>query len=237
MTVHLRRLRIATLAVWVVFAMWVAVDHAAVAAGRRSLAVALFNVFAALLLFSTISIRVIASSPQSRPARDLHGQTSRSPSAPALYSYLGSSNRRAAHVIVGALLAIGILALVGSSNDFGYRLKGAVMVVAGACFYALGLVLLRSTRVRTALSVSGGEVSTDAKAMSRARRVLVETLVYVGVLELASVMTLTLDWTAPSNRWLGIGSQVTAAVVGLIGCARFLAWDRDNYGDPSLPAQ
>ena len=40
-------------------------------------------------------------------------------------------------------------------------------------------------------------------------------------------LTLTLDWNISSHQWLGVGSQLAAGVVGLIGCAKWMATEKD----------
>ena len=116
---------------------------------------------------------------------------------------------------------MGAVALAVSENGIGHQLKGALMVAAGSCFYAFGLVRAKGTR-RPPPTPPG---RADAGAQ-QARRVLGEAIAYVGMIELGALLTLTLDWTLDANRWIGIAAQLVAGAAGIVGCARYMAWER-----------
>ena len=46
------------------------------------------------------------------------------------------------------------------------------------------------------------------------------------MIELGALLTLTLDWTLDANRWIGIAAQLVAGAAGIVGCARYMAWER-----------
>ncbi len=62
----------------------------------------------------------------------------------------------------------------------------------------------------------------------RARLPLTTAIGYFCAFEAFAVPALTLNWNVTSHQWLGAGSQFAAGVVGLIGCAKLMATEKDG---------
>jgi hypothetical protein len=110
-------------------------------------------------------------------------------------------------VAVSCLIVLAVLA--HSTNSPGHRVKALLLLAAGGVFFVLALLRLRA---------ASGPDATDATPA----RTLFNGLVYFGAFAVAAVLTLTLDFALPVQRWVGVGSQVVAGVVGLVGCIQYI---------------
>lgn len=194
----LRRLRLATAASLLPFAVWFWLDRTAIMQGRRSFVVAGAVVLCFAVLFVRWAWPVIAMAGQ--PASGAEGPPPRRSARPPVPDGI----RRITFLLVGLLLALAIAAVLTSTHDLGYRLKSALMLVAGMVFFAVEL--------RRAGS------SPDARALASA-------FLYFLALLTVAVITVTLDWTVTAHRILGVIAQAGAGVLGLVGCARILKYD------------
>jgi hypothetical protein len=189
-----RRLVIVTFGAWAIFAIWFWLDVAAIAQGRRSFPITLANLAAFAILFVAGTGPVLGAASQ-LPAASAPGRVIRGPAVP-------SNARALAYAFVGATLSLAIGTLTASSNDIGYRLKGALLIAGGATFFVLEL------RGR-------GARLLDARTLAIA-------LVYFCCFQAAAVLILTLDWSVATHRWIGGAAQLAAGILGFIGCARLL---------------
>ena len=48
------------------------------------------------------------------------------------------------------------------------------------------------------------------------------------VLGAAAVLMLTLDFNISSHRWLGVGTHLAVGALGVIGCAKWMATEKDG---------
>ena len=108
-------------------------------------------------------------------------------------------------VAVSVLLVLAVLST--STNSAGYRLKGTLLLAAGAVLFLLSVARIR-----------GWTAARDP----RHARILLGGLIYFAVFAAAAVLTLTLDFRDPVERATGIGTQLIAAAVGIYGCIRYL---------------
>jgi hypothetical protein len=102
-------------------------------------------------------------------------------------------------VVVSLILVLAVLLI--SKNSVGHRVKGMAFIVAGVVFFFLFL---------------------------RARLPLISAIGYFCAFEALAVPTLTLNWNVTSHQWLGVGSQIAAGTIGLIGCAKLMATEKDG---------
>ena len=227
-----RQLWLATVIVWAVFALWFWLDFMAIAAGRRSFAVTIANCLSFIVLFFSFTVRIMASFRPDRSESHLLAKTAYPTSSQKpLVEYLSPIGLRATYVFVAVSLLFGLTALLTSKNDIGYRIKGMLLFFAGAAFFYLWLRRLHqpsSNRVDffgEQPAITGDRYSGPHR---RALQSFVTAVLFFCVFELASILTLTLDWHNPWQSWLGVGSQLAASILGFIGCAKILAEERDN---------
>ena len=62
----------------------------------------------------------------------------------------------------------------------------------------------------------------------RMRRPLLTAIGYFCAFEVSAVLMLTLDWNISSHPWLGVVSGLAAGLLGLIGCAKWMATEKDG---------
>jgi hypothetical protein len=199
---HYRRLWIATGVVWAAFAIWFWLDSQEIAAFRRPFVVAGANVLAFVALFFGFAAR-IAWPTQLRGIEPRSNETEarRTP----IKETSTESPSRAALLIAGVFVAISLIlvmaVLLTSKNSAGHRVKGIAMIIIGVIFFFLFL---------------------------RMRRPLLTAIGYYCAFEVSAVLTLTLDWNVSSHQWLGAGSQLAAGLLGLIGCAKWMAAEKNG---------
>jgi hypothetical protein len=104
-----------------------------------------------------------------------------------------------AHIFVTISLALALAVFLTSSNSAGHRTKGGVTIIIGAVFYFLFLM---------------------------ARQTLLTAIGYFCAFEVSGILTLTLDWNVSLHQWIGAGAQLIAGVVGIIGCAKWMAMEK-----------
>jgi hypothetical protein len=112
------------------------------------------------------------------------------------------------HVVAAAIVATALATLVAFDGPLGYCAKGALLVAAGSCLYAL---LLR-----------GG---AEPPSLGR----FAEALGKLAIVELAAILTMTLDWSAAASRWVGAATQAAAGVTGIVACLRYMRWERLHH--------
>jgi hypothetical protein len=141
---------------------------------------------------------------------------------PPLRTLLSLTQQRATITYVLTVTAIVFIALLISPNGFGYRAKGALLLFAGPAYLVLELQHWRESW-RGRQSMPAGESHAVVSPVSVGWRRVGTALAYFTTFELAAILTLTLDWTARTGRWVGVGSQLLVGVVGLVALARLLA--------------
>ena len=100
-----------------------------------------------------------------------------------------------------------LAALAASPNGAGYRIKGAVLLAAGAIFF-----LLAVSRIR------GRTEALDP----RAAQTLLAGLGYFSVFATVAILMLMLNFRDPVERATGAAAQLVAGAVGLYGCVRYI---------------
>jgi hypothetical protein len=199
---HYRRLWIATGIVWAAFAIWFWLDSQEIAAFRRPFVVAGANVLAFVALFFGFAARIAwPSQPRGIEPRSDETEARRT----LIQETLTESPSRAALLIARVFVAISLIlvmaVLLTSKNSAGHRVKGIVMIIIGVIFFFLFL---------------------------RMRRPALTAIGYYCAFAVSAVLTLTLDWNVSSHQWLGAGSQLAAGLLGLIGCAKWMATEKNG---------
>jgi len=197
-----RRLWLATSVVWAAFALWFWLDSRAIAAFQRPFVVAGANVLTFVVLFFGFAAK-IAWPTQSR------GIEPRSNETEAHRTLIQESSverpSQAALLIARVFVAVSLISVLAilliSKNSVGHRVKGMALIIIGVIFFFLFL---------------------------RVRRPLLTAIGYFCAFEAFAVPTLTLNWNVPSHQWLGVGSQLAAGVIGVIGCAKLMATEKDG---------
>ena len=194
-----RRLRGATVAAWIVFAIWFWFDRAAIDAGQRPLHIIVASVMTFGILFTAFAMPMLRVPPAQPPM-----ETVPIPSA--------ESFRRAQYALLPSAVAM-VLAFATTNNDIGYQIKSTVILGGGLGVYAMELGGLRTGRPIPSL--------LGPATVGRATAVLY-------VFATAAVLALVVDWDIGWQRWLGITAQWISAVVGFVQCAGILVQHPDS---------
>jgi hypothetical protein len=225
-----KRLRFATVAVWMAFALWYWLDFHAVAAGRRPFVIAIAITLSFIVLFLAFTVRVWSSLSQDHvELQSAEDMTYTGSIQKPLIEYISAIRLRLAYVFVVVSMLFVLTIFLMSKNDIGYRVKGMLMLIAGGCFFFLGLRRLHRTTLNKQDSlIRQQEVSeiTDKdcdEARQKASRSFLTTLLLFCAFESAAILTLTLNWSESIQRLLGIGAQLAVGVLGLVGLAEILA--------------
>jgi hypothetical protein len=226
------RLRLVTVIVLMAFAVWYFLDYHAVAAGRRPFVVAIANTLSFFLLFFTFTSRIWSLSWRKHQAlqTEVNGSDAE-PLQPPLIEYLSPASLRAAYVLVALSLAVVFVIFWLSRNDWGYRTKGMLMLLAGAAFFYLYMARLREAGANQPAARREKQESADdrsSEARQAAARTFRSALVLFGALELGAVMTLTLNWSSPVQRMLGLVSQLSVSILGIVSLAKLFATETAN---------
>jgi hypothetical protein len=198
---HYRRLWLATVVVCAAFGVWFWLDSQAIAAFRRPFVVAGANVLAFLVLFFGFAAKIAwPSQPSGLEPRSNGTETHRTLIREPSIEQPSQAALLIARVFVAVSLTLVLAVLLTSKNSVGHRVKGMALIIIGVVFFFLFL---------------------------RVRRPLITAVGYFCAFEVSAVLTLTLDWNISSHQWLGVGSQLAAGVLGLIGCAKWMATEKD----------
>ncbi len=200
---HYRRLLLATIAILAAFSLWYWLDGRAIAAFQRPFAVGFANAIAFVTLFLGFAARMVWPSQPSCLESRFNVTVARRISIQE--SRIERPPRAAAlisSVFVVVSLVLVLTILLNSANSAGHRIKGLGLMIIGGAFFFLFLW--------------------------RVRRQLLTAIAYYCAFELSAILTLTLDFNIQSSRWLGVSSQLAVFVLGLIGCARWMATKEDG---------
>jgi hypothetical protein len=197
-----RRLWLATGVVLMAFALWFWLDVRAIAAFHRPFVVAGANVLAFVVLFFGFAAK-IAWPSQSRGSEPRSDETEahRTPIREPSIEHPSRAALLIARVFVAVSLIFVLAILLTSKNSVGHRIKGIAFIIIGVVFFFLFL---------------------------RMRQPLLTAIGYFCAFEAFAALTLTLDWNVSSHQWLGVGSHLAAAVLGAIGCAKWMATEKDG---------
>ena len=198
---HYRRLWLATGVVWAAFALWFWLDSQAIAAFRRPFVVTGANVLAFVVLFFGFAAKIAwPSQPSGLEPRSNGTEAHRTLIQEPSIEQPSQAALLIARVFVAFSLTLVLAVLLTSKNSVGHRVKGMALIIIGVVFFFLFM---------------------------RMRQPLLTTICYFCAFEVSAVLTLTLDWNISSHQWLGVGSQLAAGVLGLIGCAKWMATEKD----------
>lgn len=196
---HYRRLWLATGVVWAAFAIWFWLDSHEIAAFRRPFVVAGANVLAFVVLFFGFAARIAwPSQPHGVEPRSNETEARRTPIQETSIESPSRAALLIARVFIAVSLILVVAVLMTSKNSVGHRVKGMLVIIIGVVFFFLFL---------------------------RMRRPLLTAIGYFCAFGVSAILTLTLDWNVSSHQWLGVGSQLAAGVLGLIACAKCMAFD------------
>lgn len=137
-----RRLRSATGAGLLLFALWLVVDRTAMSAGARSLPVAAASALLFVAIFTAVGYPLLQRAAQNPEAQ----AESTTPTIPFLRATLD--------IPALALLLVAAGGFVISPNDLGYRMKGAGIIAAGVAAYFLDRP--RAPRTLMVCVIAGG---------------------------------------------------------------------------------
>src|SRR5215510_366975 len=199
---HYRRLWLATGVVWAAFGLWFWLDSEAIEAFRRPFVVTGANVLVFVVLLFGFAAKIAwPSQPSGLGSRSNGTEAHRTPIQEPSIKRPSQAALLIARVFVAFSLTLVLAVLLTSKNSVGHRVKGTALIIIGAVFFFLFM---------------------------RMRQPLLTPICYFCAFEVSAVLTLTLDWNISSHQWLGVGSQLAAGVLGLIGCAKWMATEKDG---------
>jgi hypothetical protein len=193
---------LATGVLWAAFALWFWLDSQAIAAFRRPFVVAGANVLAFFVLFFGFAAKIAwPSQPSGLEPRPNGTEEDRTLIQEPSIGRPSQAALLIGRVFVAVSLTLVLAVLLTSKNSVGHRVKGMALIIIGVAFFFLFL---------------------------RARQPLLTAIWYFCAFEVSAILTLTLDWNIPSHQWLGVGSQLAAGALGLIGVAKWMAMEKDG---------
>jgi hypothetical protein len=199
---HYRRLWLAMGIIWTASALWFWLDSQAIAAFRRPFVVTGVNVLIFVVLFFGFAVKIAwPPQPSGLEPRPDETEAHRTLIQKPSIEQPSRAALLIARVFVALSLILALAVLLTSKNSVGHRVKGMAFIIIGVVFFYLFL---------------------------RARLPLLTAIGYFCAFEVSAVLTLTLDWNVSSHQWLGVGSQLAAGVLGLIGCAKLMSTEKDG---------
>jgi len=188
--------------IWAVSALWFWLDSQAIAAFRRPFVVTGASVLIFVVLFFGFAAKIAwPPQPSGLEPRPDETEAQRMLIQEPSIEQPSRAALLIVRVFVMVCLIIVLAVLLTSKNSVGHRVKGMAFIVIGVVFFFLFL---------------------------RARLPLITAIGYFCAFEAFAVPTLTLNWNVSSHQWLGVGSQFAAGVIGLIGCAKLMATEKDG---------
>ena len=199
---HYRRLWLATGVVWAAFALWFSLDSQAIAAFRRPFVVTGANVLIFVVLFFGFAAKIAwPPQPSGLEPRPDETEAQRTLIQEPSIEQPSRAALLIARVFVVVCLILVLAVLLTSKNSVGHRVKGMAFIVIGVVFFFLFL---------------------------RMRQPLLTAIGYFCAFEAFAALILTLDWNVSLHQWLGVGSHLAAGALGIIGCAKWMATEKDS---------